>query len=384
MLLFAGNSCSVLQQTRITRTVKTKVMNIKPVVSDLQIDEIKKTGIATDISDVPIEKLKKEALIDMLQQNYGDVVIAPFYVIKKELLSTTVTVHGYIGKYINIRQDTTYVKSISNTSINDNKVKVIYPEIKVNQQTEDDNEISVIGVSSLNENMIIPLSKKTNEEQTTPEISGDTITLEILSKPDLLNISDSIIVYDTIKVDQDNIILQKNNTGETESIKSNQKPDQLINSKILTPEIDKKTEFDSILIDVDSILADTVMVVEISKMDIKEEKSAENTTLLGNKTEVNKNQTSTTSPPKNIPEKATGTVLMLDKNKFVGNVKSGKPHGIGTIYYNTKTKISAIDNVDVYARKGDFLQGRWFNGELEYGILYDSDGEVVSKITVGR
>jgi antitoxin component YwqK of YwqJK toxin-antitoxin module len=60
------------------------------------------------------------------------------------------------------------------------------------------------------------------------------------------------------------------------------------------------------------------------------------------------------------------TIRLFDHNyKYIGELKDGKPHGRGTIYYNNKQ----------IAYRGSWNKGKW-EGQ---GVLYYKDGRVVYK-----
>ena len=92
VLTFA--SCGLLKTIRKITPVKVVYVSTKPIISDLQIEDNKKSGTATESSTVPLETVKNAAIMDVLLKNKGDILIAPVYVIKKDPVQTTIKVYG--------------------------------------------------------------------------------------------------------------------------------------------------------------------------------------------------------------------------------------------------------------------------------------------------
>ncbi len=63
---------------------------------------------------------------------------------------------------------------------------------------------------------------------------------------------------------------------------------------------------------------------------------------------------------------------------YEGNLKNGIPEGIGTMYYNCRVQIAKhdTDNHPHYAENGDYYVGSWGNGDIEWGKLYNKNGEL--------
>lgn len=326
ILLSALSSCSSVKKTRRLLTARTINIATNPIIADIKIEDIKKTGTATNNSDISFELIRNAAICDLLQKNNGDVLIAPFYIIKKDGNQTTVSVKGFVGRYFNIRVDTATVNQDSILSKQSSK------NIKQKASFSKDREAKIElinAVNSLNEKIYVP-SQKLIEIG----VTETPIKLENTSKENNQYIP-SVDKNDNTK-NKTNVENKKNHISNNVDFVA----DSLITENKL--KVNKKAKDDSTINDYDG------ETIEIKK-------------------------------PQGI-----GKEIKIGNNKYIGGVKNNVPHGLGTIYYNTKTKISVINNLDVYARKGDYLTGRWFNGELEYGVLYDSEGEMVSKITIGR
>ena len=69
---------------------------------------------------------------------------------------------------------------------------------------------------------------------------------------------------------------------------------------------------------------------------------------------------------------------------YTGQLKNGKPHNTGTIYYNSRTLIDSRDTKKRYAEAGYTLTGEFYEGRLLQGKLYDQDGEYLETIIIGR
>ena len=103
-------SCVTMQAPQIeptrTSTFRTLDINTAPVTADLKIDQTKTTGMAKEKVSVALESIKSTAIRDLLEKNSGDILIEPSYVVVNDGAYITVTVSGYIGRYVNLRQTT--------------------------------------------------------------------------------------------------------------------------------------------------------------------------------------------------------------------------------------------------------------------------------------
>ena len=87
--------------------------------------------------------------------------------------------------------------------------------------------------------------------------------------------------------------------------------------------------------------------------------------------------------PKNMPSLIKKT-LYINGNNYYGDVRNGKPDGKGRLTYSTRERISENDMKKTMSEPGDYLDGKWNNGELERGTLYDREGNKKTTIIIGR
>ena len=326
LLALFVTSCSTTQRTV---TVRTGVVSIAPVIADLNIQNERKEGKATNSSSVPVETIKNAAIRDVVEKNNGDVLVAPIYIIDNNGINTSVTVRGYVATYNNIRQ-----QGASLTTQLPNDVRVATDS----ETSATDGRISVI----------------------------DNETSAIDSKTSATGGQTSVVDNETsAKVDETSAI-----DSET-SVTAGQ-----------TSVVDNET---------------FAKVDETSAIDSETTVTGGQTSVIDNETFVKVDETSATGRRISTTETSTKGEIALAKldttnarelkigqNNYSGEVRNGVPHGEGVIRYNVRTKIPEIDNIDVYASKGGYLVGKWHNGELEFGTLFNRDGEEVSSIAIGR
>lgn len=71
-----------------------------------------------------------------------------------------------------------------------------------------------------------------------------------------------------------------------------------------------------------------------------------------------------------------GTVT-LSYGTYTGDLKNGKPHGHGTVVYNTATRI--VPSQDYMANPGNKVEADWRDGKIAGGIVYwYHDGDITS------
>ena len=90
--------------------------------------------------------------------------------------------------------------------------------------------------------------------------------------------------------------------------------------------------------------------------------------------------------PVQQPKPATpssGTVS-VSGGTYTGELKNGKPHGMGTLKYNTHTLISKRDSKNRYAEAGEYITGEFYEGELVSGKLFDKNGDQREALNIGR
>jgi len=78
------------------------------------------------------------------------------------------------------------------------------------------------------------------------------------------------------------------------------------------------------------------------------------------------------------------TTVSVKGGSYIGQVKNGKPHGQGTLTYNSRTRISTRDMKERYAEAGQYIIGEFYEGELVQGKLFDKDNEPVESVILGR
>ena len=71
-------------------------------------------------------------------------------------------------------------------------------------------------------------------------------------------------------------------------------------------------------------------------------------------------------------------------DRYVGELKNGKMHGLGTFYYNSDQIISEKDLKKRKALKGDYLIGEWYEDRVISGKLYDSNNSQKEVVIIGR
>lgn len=59
---------------------------------------------------------------------------------------------------------------------------------------------------------------------------------------------------------------------------------------------------------------------------------------------------------------------------FTGTIKNGYPDGYGTYTFKQRRRIDMHDEKQRFAEKGDYIEGTWTNGHLNFGEWYGADG----------
>jgi hypothetical protein len=119
LVALAGTSCGSLQlatpgaapkviESTRSATIRTANVLTAPLFADLQTEQTKKSGVAKGKKTaVAMDELKRVAVLDVLTKSGGDVLIEPSYLVEDDGYNNlTVTVTGYVAKYINFRQGT--------------------------------------------------------------------------------------------------------------------------------------------------------------------------------------------------------------------------------------------------------------------------------------
>ena len=77
------------------------------------------------------------------------------------------------------------------------------------------------------------------------------------------------------------------------------------------------------------------------------------------------------------------TIILPDGNSYRGQVNNaGRPHGEGRLTFTRDGIISKNDPMENKAKAGDYLVGKWTNGELTTGKLFDRNGNLKAIINL--
>ncbi len=88
------------------------------------------------------------------------------------------------------------------------------------------------------------------------------------------------------------------------------------------------------------------------------------------------------APPK--PKPITNGTINFSFGTYVGDLKNGAAEGQGRMTYKIRTKISKYDRENRYAEAGQSVVGTWYNNNLDFGKLYDAQGNLIETLTIGR
>jgi hypothetical protein len=99
-----GTSAVATKSVKKESTYRTMNVLTPALQADLQVDKEKKTGTASgSYTTVTVSKLKSSAIQNVLNANQGDVLVEPSYVVEDDGSIITVTVSGYVAKYVNFK-----------------------------------------------------------------------------------------------------------------------------------------------------------------------------------------------------------------------------------------------------------------------------------------
>ncbi len=87
------------------------------------------------------------------------------------------------------------------------------------------------------------------------------------------------------------------------------------------------------------------------------------------------------SKPEPVQEPNT---LQLSYGRYSGDIENGKASGMGKMVYTKRTLISKYDRKKRYAEVGQYVIGNWYNNELDFGKLYNKNGDIIETIIIGR
>lgn len=88
-------------------------------------------------------------------------------------------------------------------------------------------------------------------------------------------------------------------------------------------------------------------------------------------------------------EKGTVEVVSDNELKFTfgfykGEIKNGKAHGMGTMYYTLGVRISPFDDKARAAEPGDYVSGEFYEGKLVQGKWFAKEGKQKGTLIIGR
>lgn len=89
------------------------------------------------------------------------------------------------------------------------------------------------------------------------------------------------------------------------------------------------------------------------------------------------------SPNAKSSAKSSGT-LQLGYGTYRGDIKNGKPDGMGRLTYNVSRQIDSRDSRGRVAEPGDYVIGEYSEGRLVQGTWYGSDNTVKGSILIGK
>lgn len=110
LTILAVISAAIFSSCSVQKATTTKTMDItnigviqKPVIVDLDVQQTKITGTASDKTKKGIETIKNEAVKDALSASKADVLVEPNFTVTTKNSTSTVEVTGYPAKYKDFR-----------------------------------------------------------------------------------------------------------------------------------------------------------------------------------------------------------------------------------------------------------------------------------------
>lgn len=76
--------------------------------------------------------------------------------------------------------------------------------------------------------------------------------------------------------------------------------------------------------------------------------------------------------------------VALSFGVYKGEVREGRPHGVGTLYYRKDHRISKYDGQERRAEPGDYIVGEFSKGELVQGKWFNVEKKQKGVIMIGR
>lgn len=90
-----------------------------------------------------------------------------------------------------------------------------------------------------------------------------------------------------------------------------------------------------------------------------------------------------TTPSETKPQAVKKPVSDPDADTFTGTITGGVPDGFGTYTFKKRRRIDIHDPQERYAEAGDYIEGSWTRGHLNYGEWYGADGRKIDFIELG-
>lgn len=75
--------------------------------------------------------------------------------------------------------------------------------------------------------------------------------------------------------------------------------------------------------------------------------------------------------------------MVVSNGKYTGQVKNGKPHGIGTLVFNKTAVINDSDIKNRTAKPGESVRGQFVNGKFTIGKHFDTKGKLIENLNIG-
>lgn len=103
------------------------------------------------------------------------------------------------------------------------------------------------------------------------------------------------------------------------------------------------------------------------------------------KTIPDANQQSKDSGQKQSTDQKQTPAPTVDTNAdtFTGTIKNGYPDGYGVYRFKQRRRIDMHDEKQRFAEKGDYIEGTWTDGHLNFGEWYGADGVKKEFIELG-
>ena len=77
------------------------------------------------------------------------------------------------------------------------------------------------------------------------------------------------------------------------------------------------------------------------------------------------------------------TTIKYSYGEYKGEVKNGKPHGIGRLEFTQEHIINTHDVQNRKAKSGEYIQGQFVNGEITIGKHFDAKGNLIQALNFG-